>query len=112
MDNEKVTAQVVVQSYDTMNKNKRVYRLNDVQEAIRKQQLSTIYGIANSMSEDIKIRRLENDNKGFLAGYLYCFSKHLKSAEMCEKCESREQCIKDEDYTNQAIRRFQEKDGD
>ena len=43
MDNEKVTAQVVVQSYDTMNKNKRVYSLNNVQEAIRKQQLATIY---------------------------------------------------------------------
>lgn len=135
-DDENVIVQVTVQKADTVNKNGRIYNQDNIKEALRKHQLSTIYGIIDEeKSEEIKIKRLENNNEGFRTGYMYCFSRHLEDIEICKKCESREQCIKDKhneeqrleniqeflnikqqyDFTtddiNQAIRRFQEKYG-
>ena len=48
-------------------------------------------------SKEIKVSRLEEDldgHNGFKPGYLYCFQRQLEGS-LCEKCESREQCIRD-----------------
>ena len=86
--------------------------------SIEKLQLSSMYGMFGEYgtfdkSKEIKVSRIEglDDHNGFKPGYLYCFQRQLEGS-LCEKCESREQCIKDEDYTNQTIRRIREKDGD
>ena len=104
MDDEKVT----VQNYDTVNKNGRTYNFNTVQEALRnssieKLQLSTMYGMFGEYgtfdkSKEIKVSRIENldDHNGFKPGYLYCLQRHLEGS-LCEKCESREQCIRDKE---------------
>ena len=69
MNNEKVTMQVAVQNYDTVNKNGRTYNFNTVQEALRnsnieKLQLSSMYGMFGEYgtfdkSKEIKVSRLE-----------------------------------------------------
>ena len=123
MNDEKVITQDAVQKLDVVNKNGRVYNFDTVQEVLRnssieKLQLSSMYGMFGEYgtfdkSKEIKVSRIEDldDHNGFKPGYLYCFQMQLEGS-LCEKCESREQCIKDEYYANQAIRRFQEKDGD
>ena len=106
MDDEKVTAQAVVQKLGVVNKNGRVYDFNTVQEALRnsnieKLQLSSMYGMFGEYgtfdkSKEIKVSRLEDldDHNGFKPGYLYCLQRQLEGS-LCEKCESREQCIRD-----------------
>ena len=108
MDDEKVTMQVAVQNYDTVNKNGRTYNFNTVQEALRnsnieKLQLSSMYGMFGEYgtfdkSKEIKVSRIEDldDHNGFKPGYLYCFQRQLEGS-LCEKCESREQCIRDKE---------------
>ena len=109
MDDEKVTMQVAVQNYDTVNKNGRTYNFNTVQEALRnsnieKLQLSSMYGMFGEYgtfdkSKEIQVSRLEEDldgHNGFKPGYLYCFQRQLEGS-LCEKCESREQCIRDKE---------------
>lgn len=106
MDDEKVTVQVAIQNYDTVNKNGRAYNFNTVQEALRnsnieKLQLSSMYGMFSEYgtfdkSKEIKVSRIEDldDHNGFKPGYLYCLQRQLEGS-LCEKCESREQCIRD-----------------
>lgn len=106
MDDEKVTVQVAIQNYDTVNKNGRVYDFDTVQEALRnsnieKLQLSSMYGMFGEYgtfdkSKEIKVSRIEDldDHNGFKPGYLYCLQRQLEGS-LCEKCESREQCIRD-----------------
>ena len=108
MDDEKVTVQVAIQNYDTVNKNGRAYNFNTVQEALRnsnieKFQLSSMYGMFGEYgtfdkSKEIKVSRLEDldDHNGFKPGYLYCLQRQLEGS-LCEKCESREQCIRDKE---------------
>ena len=108
MDDEKVTVQVAVQNYDTVNKNGRTYNFNTVQEALRnsnieKLQLSSMYGMFGEYgtfdkSKEIKVSRIEDldDHNGFKPGYLYCLQRQLEGS-LCEKCESREQCIRDKE---------------
>ena len=69
MNDEKVTAQAVVQELDVVNKNGRVYNFDSVQEALRnsnieKLQLSSMYGMFGEYgtfdkSKEIKVSRLE-----------------------------------------------------
>ena len=106
MDDEKVTVQVAVQELGVVNKNGRLYDFNTVQEALRnssieKLQLSSMYGMFGEYgtfdkSKEIKVSRIEDldDHNGFKPGYLYCFQRQLEGS-LCEKCESREQCIRD-----------------
>ena len=106
MDDEKVTAQAVVQKLGVVNKNGRVYDFDTVQEALRnsnieKLQLSSMYGMFGEYgtfdkSEEVKVSRIEDldDHNGFKPGYLYCLQRQLEGS-LCEKCESREQCIRD-----------------
>ena len=106
MDDEKVTAQAVVQKLGVVNKNGRVYDFDTVQEALRdpnieKLQLSSMYGMFGEYgtfdkSKEIKVSRIEDldDLNGFKPGYLYCIQRQLEGS-LCEKCESREQCIRD-----------------
>ena len=108
MNDEKVTMQVAVQNYDTVNKNGRTYNFNTVQEALRnsnieKLQLSSMYGMFGEYgtfdkSKEIKVSRIEDldDHNGFKPGYLYCLQRQLEGS-LCEKCESREQCIRDKE---------------
>ena len=108
MDAEKVTTQDVVQTPDGVNKNGRVYNFDTVQEALRnsnieKLQLSSMYGMFGEYgtfdkSKEIKVSRIEDldDHNGFKPGYLYCFQRQLEGS-LCEKCESREQCIRDKE---------------
>ena len=108
MNDEKVITQDVVQNYDTVNKNGRAYNFNTVQEALRnsnieKLQLSSMYGMFGEYgtfdkSKEIKVSRLEDldDHNGFKPGYLYCLQRQLEGS-LCEKCESREQCIRDKE---------------
>ena len=108
MDDEKVTVQVAIQNYDTVNKNGRAYNFNTVQEALRdsnieKLQLSSMYGMFGEYgtfdkSKQIKVSRIEDldDHNGFKPGYLYCLQRQLEGS-LCEKCESREQCIRDKE---------------
>ena len=108
MDDEKVTVQVAIQNYDTVNKNGRVYDFDTVQETLRdsnieKLQLSSMYGMFGEYgtfdkSKEIKVSRLEDldDHNGFKPGYLYCLQRQLEGS-LCEKCESREQCIRDKE---------------
>ena len=108
MDDEKVTMQVAVQNYDTVNKNGRTYNFNTVQEALRnsnieKLQLSSMYGMFGEYgtfdkSKEIKVSRIEDldDHNGFKPGYLYCFQRQLEGS-LCEKCESKEQYIRDKE---------------
>ena len=103
MDDEKVAIQVTVQKLGVVNKNGRVYDFDTVQEALRnssieKLQLSSMYGTFDK-SKEIKVSRLEEDldgHNGFKPGYLYCFQRQLEGS-LCEKCESREQCIRDKE---------------
>ena len=106
MNDEKVITQDVVQELDVVNKNGRVYNFDTVQEALRnsnieKLQLSSMYGMFGEYgtfdkSKEIKVSRLEDldDCNGFKPGYLYCLQRQLEGS-LCEKCESREQCIRD-----------------
>ena len=108
MDDEKVTVQVAVQELGVVNKNGRLYDFNTVQEALRnssieKLQLSSMYGMFGEYgtfdkSKEIKVSRLEDldDHNGFKPGYLYCLQRQLEGS-LCEKCESREQCIRDKE---------------
>ena len=108
MDDEKVTTQDVVQKLDGVNKNGRVYNFDTVQEALRnsnieKLQLSSMYGMFGEYgtfdkSKEIKVSRIEDldDHNGFKPGYLYCLQRQLEGS-LCEKCESREQCIRDKE---------------
>ena len=106
MDDEKVTVQMGIHG-GSINKNGRVYDFDTVQEALRnssieKLQLSSMYGMFGEYgtfdkSKEIKVSRLEEDldgHNGFKPGYLYCFQRQLEGS-LCEKCESREQCIRD-----------------
>ena len=106
MNDEKVITQDVVQKLDVVNKNGREYNFDTVQEALRnsnieKLQLSSMYGMFGEYgtfdkSKEIKVSRLEDldGHNGFKPGYLYCFQRQLEGS-LCEKCESREQCIRD-----------------
>ena len=106
MDDEKVTAQAVVQKLGVVNKKGRVYDFDTVQEALRnsnieKLQLSSMYGMFGEYgtfdkSEEVKVSRIEDldDHNGFKPGYLYCLQRQLEGS-LCEKFESREQCIRD-----------------
>ena len=49
-------------------------------------------------SKEIKVSRIEDldDHNGFKPGYLYCLQRQLEGS-LCEKCESREQCIRDKE---------------
>ena len=108
MNDEKVITQDVVQKLDVVNKNGRVYNFDTVQEALRnssieKLQLSSMYGMfaeygTFDKSKEIKVSRLEDldDHNGFKPGYLYCLQRQLEGS-LCEKCESREQCIRDKE---------------
>lgn len=108
MNDEKVITQDVVQELDVVNKNGRVYNFDTVQEALRnssieKLQLSSMYGMFGEYgtfdkSKEIKVSRLEDldDHNGFKPGYLYCLQRQLEGS-LCEKCESREQCIRDKE---------------
>ena len=106
MNDEKVITQNAVQKLDVVNKNGRVYNFDTVQEVLRnssieKLQLSSMYGMFGEYgtfdkSKEIKVSRLEEDldgHNGFKPGYLYCFQRQLEGS-LCEKCESREQCIR------------------
>ena len=102
MDNKKVITQDVIQKLDVVNKNGREYNFDTVQEVLRnssieKLQLSSMYGTFNK-SKEIKVSRIEDldDHNGFKPGYLYCFQRQLEGS-LCEKCESREQCIRDKE---------------
>ena len=102
MNDEKVITQDVVQKLDVVNKNGREYNFDTVQKALRnssieKLQLSSMYGTFGK-SKEIKVSRLEDldDHNGFKPGYLYCLQRHLEGS-LCEKCESREQCIRDKE---------------
>ena len=106
MNDEKVITQDAVQKFDVVNKNGRVYNFDTVQEALRnsnieKLQLSSMYGMFGEYgtfdkSKEIKVSRIEDldDHNGFKPGYLYCLQRQLEGS-LCEKCESREQCIRD-----------------
>ena len=109
MNDEKVITQNAVQKLDVVNKNGRVYNFDTVQEVLRnssieKLQLSSMYGMFGEYgtfdkSKEIKVSRLEEDldgHNGFKPGYLYCFQRQLEGS-LCEKCESREQCIRDKE---------------
>ena len=108
MNDEKVITQDVIQELDVVNKNGRVYNFDTVQEALRnsnieKFQLSSMYGMFGECgifdkSKEIKVSRLEDldDHNGFKPGYLYCLQRQLEGS-LCEKCESREQCIRDKE---------------
>ena len=108
MDDEKVITQDVVQKLDGVNKNGRVYNFDTVQEVLRnssieKLQLSSMYGMFGEYgtfdkSKEIKVTRIEDldDHNGFKPGYLYCLQRQLEGS-LCEKCESREQCIRDKE---------------
>ena len=105
MNDEKVTVQMGIHD-GSINKNGRVYNFDTVQEALRnsnieKLQLSSMYGMFGEYgtfdkSKEIKVSRLEDldDHNGFKPGYLYCLQRQLEGS-LCEKCESREQCIRD-----------------
>ena len=108
MDDEKVTTQMGIHG-GSINKNGRVYEFDIVQEALRnsnieKFQLSSMYGMFGEYgtfdkSKEIKVSRLEEDldgHNGFKPGYLYCLQRQLEGS-LCEKCESREQCIRDKE---------------
>ena len=100
-DDEKVTVQMGIHG-GSINKNGRTYNFNTVQEAMRKHQLSSMYGMFGEYgtfgkSKEIKVSRIEDlDRNGFKPGYLYCFKRQLEGS-LCEKCESREQCIRDKE---------------
>ena len=108
MNDEKVITQDVVQELDVVNKNGRVYNFDTVQEALRnsnieKLQLSSMYGMFGEYgtfdkNKEIKVSRIEDldDHNGFKPGYLYCIQRQLEGS-LCEKCESREQCIRDKE---------------
>ena len=108
MNDEKVITQDAVQKLDVVNKNGRVYNFDTVQEVLRnssieKLQLSSMYGMFGEYgtfdkSKEIKVSRIEDldDHNGFKPGYLYCFQRQLEGL-LCEKCESREQCIRDKE---------------
>lgn len=108
MNDEKVITQDVVQKLGVVNKNGRVYDFDTVQEALRdsnieKLQLSSMYGMFGEYgtfdkSKEIKVSRIEDldDHNGFKPGYLYCLQRQLEGS-LCEKCESREQCIRDKE---------------
>ena len=108
MNDEKVITQDAVQKLDVVNKNGRVYNFDTVQEVLRnssieKLQLSSMYGMFGEYgtfdkSKEIKVSRIEDldDHNGFKPGYLYCFQRQLEGS-LCEKCESREQCIRDKE---------------
>ena len=109
MNDEKVITQDAVQKLDVVNKNGREYNFDTVQEVLRnssieKLQLSSMYGMFGECgtfdkSKEIKVSRLEEDldcHNGFKPGYLYCFQRQLEGS-LCEKCESREQCIRDKE---------------
>ena len=107
MNDEKVTVQMGIHD-GSINKNGRVYNFDTVQEALRnssieKLQLSTMYGMFGEYgtfdkSKEIKVSRIEDldDHNCFKPGYLYCFQRQLEGS-LCEKCESREQCIRDKE---------------
>ena len=106
MNDEKVITQDVEQKLDVVNKNGREYNFDTVQEVLRnssieKLQLSSMYGMFGEYgtfdkSKEIKVSRIEDldDHNGFKPGYLYCLQRQLEGS-LCEKCESREQCIRD-----------------
>ena len=108
MNDEKVITQDVVQELDVVNKNGWVYNFDTVQETLRnsnieKLQLSSMYGMFGEYgtfdkSKEIKVSRIEDldDHNGFKPGYLYCLQRQLEGS-LCEKCESREQCIRDKE---------------
>ena len=108
MNDEKVITQDAVQKLDVVNKNGRVYNFDTVQEALRnsnieKLQLSSMYGMFGEYgtfdkSKEIKVSRIEDldDHNGFKPGYLYCFQRQLEGS-LCEKCESRYECIRDKE---------------
>ena len=107
MDNKKDTVQISI-NCGSINKNGRVYNFDAVQEALRnsnieKLQLSSMYGMFGEYgtfdkSKEIKVSRLEDldYHNGFKPGYLYCLQRQLEGS-LCEKCESREQCIRDKE---------------
>ena len=107
MNDEKVTVQMGIHD-GSINKNERVYNFDTVQEALRnsnieKLQLSSMYGMFGEYgtfdkSKEIKVSRLEDldDCNGFKPGYLYCLQRQLEGS-LCEKCESKEQCIRDKE---------------
>ena len=49
-------------------------------------------------SKEIKVSRIEDldDHNGFSPGYLYCFQRQFEGL-LCEKCESKEQYIRDKE---------------
>ena len=109
IDDENVTSEAVIQKLGDVNKNGRTYDFDTVQEVLRnssieKLQLSSMYGMFGEYgtfdkSKEIKVSRLEEDldgHNGFKPGYLYCFQRQLEGS-LCEKCESREQCIRDKE---------------
>ena len=107
MNDEKVTVQMGIHD-GSINKNGRVYNFDTVQEALRnsnieKLQLSSMYGMFGEYgtfdkSKEIKVSRIEDldDHNGIKPGYLYCLQRQLEGS-LCEKCESREQCIRDKE---------------
>ena len=108
IDNENVTSEAIIQKLGDVNKNGRTYDFDTVQEALRnssieKLQLSTMYGMFGEYgtfdkSKEIKVSRIEDldDHNGFKPRYLYCLQRQLEGS-LCEKCESREQCIRDKE---------------
>ena len=107
MYNKKDTVQMGIHG-GSINKNGRTYDFDTVQEALRdsnieKLQLSSMYGMFGEYgtfdkSKEIKVSRIEDldDHNGFKPGYLYCLQRQLEGS-LCEKCESREQCIRDKE---------------
>ena len=107
MNDEKVTVQMGIHD-GSINKNERVYNFDTVQEALRnsnieKFQLSSMYGMFGECgtfdkSKEIEVSRIEDwdDHNGFKPGYLYCLQRYLEGS-LCEKCESKEQCIRDKE---------------
>lgn len=102
MDNKKDTMLIGIHG-GSINKNGRVYNFDTVQEALRnsnieKFQLSSMYGMFGKENKEIKVSRLEDldYHNGFKSGYLYCLQRQLEGS-LCEKCESREQCIRDKE---------------
>ena len=107
MDNKKDTMLIGIHG-GSINKNGRVYDFDTAQEALRnsnieKLQLSSMYGMFGEYrtfdkSKEIKVSRIEDldDHNGFKPGYLYCIQRQLEGS-LCEKCESREQCIRDKE---------------
>lgn len=107
-DWNKATDDQICKAIESITINGRAYEFDTVQEALRnsnieKLQLSSMYGMFGEYgtfdkSKEIKVSRIEDldDHNGFKPGYLYCLQRYLEGS-LCEKCESKEQCIRDKE---------------